>query len=193
MDPKYYGAAADYNKPSGFQFNSRILIIALGGLLIVVLLIVIVAVIAGINSAPGRDLATLVARESELQSLLDKNKTKINDGDLRKANADANLLLLSSSITLTDYMTSVYGLKTIPTDISAAEADTTATEDLKAAEQVGKFDSTITQIARTKLADTITQAKKVLGEVGNQELKAAIQNTITSLQSADDQLAKLQS
>lgn len=193
MEPKYYGAAADYNKPGGLQFSRKFLLIGLLILLVIVALMVGAAIISGINATPGRDLATLISKQSALQSLLDKNKTKIKDGDLRKANADTNLLLLSSTTTLTTYMTSIYGLKVVPSSIAAAEVDSTAADNLKAAEQVGKFDSTLTSIARTKLADSLAQANKVLSEVGNQNLKDAIQNTITALESADQQLAKLQS
>jgi hypothetical protein len=191
MEPKYYGAAAQYNKPGGMQFNRKFLVIGLGVILVITLLIVGVTVINGLNAGPGRDLAKLVARQSTLQTLLEKNKDIIRGGDLRKANADANLFLLSSTATLSGYMESLYGLKSIPTDISAAEADKSAIEDLKTAEHVGKFDSTFINIIRSKLSSVLDQTQKVLGEVGNQDLKTALEDTVTALESADSEFAKL--
>ncbi len=192
MEPKYYGAAAEYNKSGGLRFNRKFLMIGLGVVMLIVVLIVATAIINSINAGPTRDLATLVARQTALQTLLEKNKDLIKGGELRKANADTNLLLISSSVTLTSYMESVYGLKAIPTDIAAAEADKTITDDLKTAEHVGKFDSTLISIVRSKLASTLLQTKKVLGEVGDEDLKTALRNTVTAIESADKQLASLQ-
>jgi hypothetical protein len=191
MEPKYYGAAAEYNKPSGFQFNRKFLLIGLVAIVVITAMLVTGAVITSLNAGPGRDLATLIARQSALQSILEKNKDQIKNADLRKANADTNLFLASNTVALTPYLLSIYSLKTIPLDISSRESSATDASDLKQAAQVGKFDTTYIGFVRTKLASVLGLAQKVLDEVGNQNLKTDLQAAINAIQNADDQLAAL--
>ena len=191
MEPRYYGAAANYNKPGGSLLNPKYLMIGGLVLLVIIVLMVATAVINGINAGPGRSLATLVARETDLESLADKNKQHIKSGDLRKISADLGILLLGDTVTLTGYMSSVYNLADVPEDIAADVADPDTDEDLKTAEQTGKFDVVFAAMLNTRLAAILDQAQKVQAAVGNQELKDALQETITTVTSLQEQLASL--
>jgi hypothetical protein len=188
MEPVYYGAAAQYNKPSGFQFNPKILLIVGLVLLVGIGLMVASAVITGINAGPGRDLATLIAQETDMQTIVDKQRAVVQNGDLKKANAEFSVMLLSDSMTLTEQMTKVYGLSAIPKDIAAANTDTDATNTLKTAQSVGNFDTTYAALLRAKIAEMLVSAHRIHDVTGNATLKAQLQTTIKMLSGLDDQI-----
>ncbi len=193
MNPQYYGAAAEYNKPTGFQFNPKILLIV--GLVLVagIGLLVASAVLTGINAGPGRNLATLIAQENDIQTIADKNRGNIQNGDLQKANADFSITLLSNSMSLTTQMTKVYGLAAIPADVLKLNTDAAAVATLKNAQSIGNFDTTYTGMLRTKIANMLVTAHKSHDEATNSNLKTLLADTIKMLSGLDDQVAAVKS
>jgi hypothetical protein len=191
MEPKYYGAAAEYNKPGGFQFNRRLVFIIVGVLGLIIILWIGTALISAITSGPQRETAKLLARETKLQELVGKSKDRIRSGDLKKVNADANLLLLSDTVTLKGLLQKAYNLDRIPTEIEKAEVDSATDTELKDAERLGKFDRTYVEALRAKVAASLQLAQTVLSSTSNQSLKAALEQNISNLKTIDDQLAEL--
>ncbi len=193
MEPRYYGAAANYNKPGGTLFNPKLLMIGGLALVIIIVIFVAIAVISGINAGPSRDLATLVAQQTDLQTLTEKSKDRIKSGDLRKVNADASLLLLSDTITLTGYLNSLYSITAIPPEVLAAATDPDTEGDLKTAEQTDKFDIVYIAVINQKLNSIREQVQKVQTQVGNKDLKTTLDATLATITSLQGQLSELPS
>lgn len=188
MQPKYYGAAAQYNKPGGFQFNNRWLLIGGAIFLVIILIMVGASIFTAITSGPSREVATLVARENDLATILNKNRDRLHSGDLAKINAEAAILLLSDTKTLTDFMASKYGLATVPEDVTAAESDGDVESQLNDAEQIGRFDQTYVTLMSTKLGAAQAQAEKVLGAASSAEFRSALEQNIDNIKAITEQL-----
>lgn len=191
MQPKYYGAAANYNQSGGSPFNRKLLLIGVLALGLIVLAIAVTTVLSIITSAPRREMAQLVARENKLQDLIESNKERIKNGDLSRVNATANLLLLSDGADLTAQMQSAYGLAAVPADVAALESTKTLETELDEAERVGKFDRDFAAAVRDKLAASLQLAQKVAGSASSQKLKTVLAQNVRTLKTIDDQLAAL--
>lgn len=190
MQPKYYGAAAEYNKPK-FALKGRLFkVVGLVFLLLIVLMSAI-AIVGLINSGPSNNLASLIVRQQQLQKFIAANQKSIHSSELAKLSAEASLFLTSDSTTLKGQLMSRYGVANISQEITKRETDTTSANKLKAAIQVNKFDSTYADILRDKLAATIELARIVERESGS-NLKAAAQQSIKNLQAVDTQLSAVQ-
>ena len=191
MEPKYYGASAQYNRPSSSELIKRIAI--LGGVVvgIITLVFIATAVFSAINAGPSRELASLVAKQTVLQKIADENKDLLKGSEERKTNADAGILLLSGQKTLADLLSNVYGLAKIPPEISVAAADPTIKETLDTARTEGNFDGTFVRIFRDKLGEIISQTEAVLARTGNADIKTALQDNLDNLTSLDEELRAL--
>ncbi|MGH7196992.1 MAG: hypothetical protein ACREGJ_04510 [Candidatus Saccharimonadales bacterium] len=191
MQPQYYGAAAKYNKPRGFQFNGRtVMMIALGfvGLILITIGFVLVG---SLTSGPKNNLAALVVREEQLQTFIKNAQGKIKSGDLAKINSDAHLLIATDSLALRAQLGTVYGQKKISDDIVKREADSASAKKLADAELINAFDTTYSRILRDKLASAFQLANKVRLESKNSNLKKVLAQAITNLETIDKQVADL--
>lgn len=192
MQPKYYGAAANYNKPSGGMTGLSGILKIFGIFVgVVILLAIAYSIVTGISKGPQDNLARLVAREKALQTLLEKQKTNIRSGDLRTVNASAHILTVGDAATANRLLASVYGAKEVPKEITAAETDATLETTLKNAVLVGTFDKTYVDVLREKIAASYSLAQTVSNAANNKELKTATQHMMNNLSTIDTQLEQL--
>lgn len=192
MQPKYYGAAAQYNQPTGGSGGIsgifKIFGIFIGAIIIIA---VALSIISSISRGPQNDYARLVARLNNMQSLLDKQKANIRSSDLRTVNATALILVTGDAAALGAQLTAAYGLEGVPEDIIAAETDTTSETDLKNAQLTGAFDREYVAILRDKIAAAYQLANSLKTAGGSEATLAALTQTLTSLEAIDSQLTKL--
>lgn len=193
MQPKYYGAAATYNKPVGGGSGIGKILKVFGLFVgVIILIAVIFSIVSAIGKGPQDNFAKLVARESNLQQLLDQQRGNIKNSDFRTITSTASLLLVGDSSSLNRQLSILYGLDGVPDDIASGEVDSTSGKTLKNAVLTGTFDSTYLGILRDKIAANYQSANTVLGAVNNDAAKAAIQKAMDNLTNIDDQLSKLQ-
>lgn len=187
---KYYGAAAEYNKPSGFSFNNRVVFIIL---LVVVALIFVSVGLALFNAArqaPGIELATLVLREQKLQQFIAGEQKNIKSGKLSQINSNANLLLTSDTVALNKQLRATYGAVELPEETVRGEVDRTSEKLLKDAQLIDKYDDRYASILREKIAASQQLAKKIL-ENASGALKNALTQNAENLRTIDTQLDAL--
>jgi hypothetical protein len=199
MPPKYYGAAAQYNKPApglmpgaGGMGGKKILMIV--GLILFVILVLVggLTLISGLTKGPQDDFVALTARTSNLTALLEKQKPNIKNGDLKKINAEATTLILSDSMELTNQATTLFGVAEIPEAIAAAQSFATVEEELEAAKVSGTFDRTYVTQVTDLINGTFDLAQKMHGAVSTKEAQDVLDKAMTNLITINDQLSKVQ-
>lgn len=184
MNPQFYGAAADYNKPKqGKLLNKKVLLIAGAALLGLVIISVIFAILGSIGAGPRSDIARLIVREQQLQDIITKNQALVGNTDLAKVSSEANLFLTSDITALTD----IFGDK-IPEDITASETDASIATKLKAATQSGKFDEVYLQTITSQVNSSLTLAQKIKLQTSGQQTRAAAAQAGTNLGAIADRL-----
>ncbi len=197
MPPKYYGAAAQYNnKPSlkggGGLDGKKIGLIA--GLIAVVLAVVVggLTLNNSFTKGPSDEFVTLAARTAGLQSLLDKQRAVIKNGDLKKTNAEAVALLATNTTDISAQAATLFGVAEIPEATVAAEGMGDAQEELDKAKTSGTYDRVYVTVITEKIALTYDLAVKMRDSVSGQEAVAAVEQLITNLTVIDDQLRNIQ-
>lgn len=187
MNPQYYGAAAEYNKPKGHKLLSgKILIIGAGVLIFFVLFLVLFTILGAIAGGPRNDLARLSARADDLKSFIDKNQQTIHSPALQKISAETSLFIGTNQQALSK----AYG-GPIPDNIAASEADTTSAGELTDATQAGKFDETYLSILKEKIAGILQLSQKIQ-ESGGSQTKAAGAATTSSMTTVNEELESIQ-
>lgn len=185
MQPQYYGAAAEYNKPKNFRFDKRIVILL--GLVLIVALIIFIAslVIGSLTNGPRDNLARLIAREQQIVRFIDTNEANLKDSELKRIGSDTILYLGTDTAALRKLLSGG-----ISEEISKQEADSTSAAKLKAAIQANKHDQTYLEILRDKIAAALELAKTVQAE-NNGKIKTATDQTVKNLQTQLQQLDAL--
>ncbi len=187
MDPQYYGAAAEYNKPKGSKFlNPKVFMIAGGVLVGLLLLMVGFAVLGSLASGPRNDTAKLAVRAQGIYDFIDLDQKNIKDSDLSKIAEETKLFISTNSFALTD----AYAGE-IPDSIAASEADTTSTAKLESATKAGKHDEVFLEILTAKVASAMELAQKVKSQTSGAQTRTAADQTISNLQVISDQLDAL--
>jgi hypothetical protein len=192
MQPKYYGAAANYNKPVGGKSG-------LGGILkifgifvgAVIVLAVGFSIVNSLSKGPQENFERLIARESDLLKLMDKQKDNIRNSDLRTINATGTLLTAGDVGALNKRLTASFGAEGVSESIAAAETDTTSEATLGNAVITGTFDKTYVGILRDKIASASGLARTLVSSVSGDATKQAVQKTLDNLEAIDTQLSKL--
>jgi len=184
---KYYGAAAQYNRPGGSSLGR---LLKLAGLVVGIILLLFGGFLAYnfITSSGKNTAAQLVARQKQLLSFATINQETINNDMLKTINSNAVSLLSSDSYALQQGLKSV-GLAMVPEAITKSEADATSAKTLASAKVQDTFDQVYLELLREKIAATESLARTVQG---NGSLKAATQTLLTNLSAIDNQLSKLQ-
>jgi len=190
MQPKYYGAAADYNRPKGTGLGQ---ILKIFGMVVgaIVLITIGYFVVSALTSGGKTSVATLVAREKQLVLFLTQNQSAIQDDRLQTITSSATSLINSDQYTLTQGMKATYGLTAVPEEIAKTETDTTSKKTLDTAKIQSRFDQVYVGLLRDKIASTQQLARTVQGQSSG-NLKTAAETTIKNLTTIDEQLAKLQ-
>jgi hypothetical protein len=195
MPPKYYGAAAQYNKPAaggGLGGIGKIAMIV--GFIAFVILILIggFMLVGSLTKGPQDEFVSLAARTANLQTLFDKQRANLTNGDLKKINAEAATLLQSSAIDLKNQAGTLYGVQEIPEAVNAAEAMGDAQDALDKAKVSGTFDRTYVTQLTDKVNGTFDLAKKLKGEVDDKATKTMLDRMMAALTAINDQLSKVQ-
>lgn len=187
MDPQYYGAAAEYNKPKRSKlFSGKFLFIIVGALVVLLLMLVLFTILGAIASGPRNDLARLTARTNQLQNIIDKNQNDIHSPTLKKLSAEAKLFVSTNYLALKNAYSG-----DIPDTIAADEADATVSSKLTEATKAGKYDETYLGILKEKVAATLELAEKIQVS-GGQVTKTAAAQTLSSLTAVNDQLKAIE-
>ena len=187
---KFYGAAAQYNKPPGFGVGGNLLKIA--GIVVAALVLLTAGYIGfnALTSGGRNDASRLVARERVLLSFLSTNQSMITSDDLKTVNSNAISLQTSDVYALQQGLKSNFSVTTIPDDITKSEADTTSAKTLATAKTQGRFDQAYVQLLRDKIA-TLQSLENGIFTSSNGSLKTAVQTNLDNLKIIDEQLAKL--
>jgi len=189
---KFYGAAADYNKPPGLAGINRGNIFKILGLSAGALILIIVGYVAftALTSAGRNDAARLVARERVVLNFMTSNQAALSSDDLKTITSNAISLQLSDIYSLQQGLKTSFSLTTIPDDITKSEADTTSAKALVTAKTQGQFDQKYIQLLRDKIA----AAQNLTTSVQNGSsgaMKTATQTNLNHLKIIDEQLTKL--
>lgn len=189
MQPKYYGAAAEYNK-GGPSLNSRVLRLTLLVLGIIVLITVAYFIVSLISNGPRDNAARLLARNRQLLVFMANNQKSLNSEDTKTVTTNAISFAYSDNYAISQGLATNYNLTTVPDVISKSEVDTTSAALLTTATINSRFDAEFVQLLRDKIAADLQLAHQVQGSVGG-TLKAAVGTAIGHLNTTDEQLARL--
>lgn len=190
MQPKYYGAAARYNKSgSTTPLTRRLLVI--GGLVVGVIIfaIVVFSVLGAISKGPQDAFTHFAARESNLATLMDQQSPHIQSGDLSAINVTGKLLFNGDNSAAQRLLTSAFGLQAIPADVTASETDSTVTTSLQNASLNGTFDHTYVSILQQEIASTYNGAQALASSGG--AIGALAKKAMANLTTINDQLTAL--
>jgi hypothetical protein len=197
MPPKYYGAAAQYNKPPSLKGRGGMDVKKIGlivGLILVIITILVVglSLVSSVTKGPQEEFVALAARSSNFATLLDKQKSNIKNGDLKKINAEATTLMLSDSVELSGLATRLFGVAEIPATASAAQGFAAAQESLDKAKISGIFDRTYVTEITSALDGLYGQAKKVRDALTTKSSQGTVDRMMTDIIFVNDQLTKVQ-
>lgn len=191
MQPKYYGAAANYNKGPSAPLSKRLIMLAVLFFGTIILLAIAFSIVSAIGKGPQEDFARVFARVDQIEKLMDKQKQSISDGDLSSINASATLLFIGDVSSMASVMKTSYGMDAVPDNIIAEIADTTTEAKLKTATNAGNFDSTYIKAIREKLATAYNAAQKASGEAPTDKSKEVLKKAMSDMSSVDAQLVDL--
>ncbi len=186
---KFYGAAADYNKPKGVNAGGIFKIVGLVFGIIILITAGYFGFVA-LTSAGKNSAAQLVAREKQLLSFIAANQPGLDNDSLKTVSSNAISLFTSDGVGLQQVLKS-FGLTAVPEAIAKTEGDTTSAKTLAAAKVQNRFDQVYAQLLRDKIAAEQSLARTVLDSASG-SAKALVQTHIDNLTVIDGQLQKLQ-
>lgn len=188
MNPQYYGAAAEYNKPKGVKsfLSGKVVIIVGIAVVVIIVLIAVITLIGGVASGPRNELARLSARVQRLHDLLEDNVSNTKDPDLKKVSAEAKLYLSTNLLALNE----AYGGK-LPENIVNDEADSAALNRLGVATQAGRHDAELLAIIKEKSASILELSEKIQMEATGPKTRSAATQTTEYIDAINRQLANV--
>lgn len=184
MEPRYYGAAAHYNKPQQlFGFDKRL--VSIIGVIIAVLIAVVLffTILNAISQGPRNEIARLIAREQQLSRALTTNLKNVRNDELQKVGNEAVLYLGTDIAALSE----IYN-DDLPKEITESESNPDEATALQQAALVGRFDQALVDILRTRAAASLEQAQKVNSSATGQLTKTATANAIANLRIIQERL-----
>ena len=189
MQPKFYGAAAQYNRSNRGGLGQILKIV---GLVVGVIILISIAFIVYnlLTSGSKNSAAQMVARQRQLLTFMTNNQASITNPDLKTINSNATSLESSDNYAITQGLRT-FGLTAVTEAITKLEADSTSSKTLAAAVVQSRFDAVYLQLLREKIAATQQLANTVLPNA-NGSMKTAIQTMIANRTTIDEKLAKLQ-
>lgn len=172
-----------YTSQGGPQ-KTRLLTVVVGSVAGLAVLIVLLIVFNNLTSGPKNNFISLTAQQDSLYQLISSRQDKIQNSDLRKINADAQILLLGTSVTLHGLLNREFGASSLPDNAIALAIDSTVDSKLKDAALVGHYDITYRNILLGKFAIQITalQTSKNEASAYSQQKLAPMLDTMQALQ-----------
>jgi len=181
QNARYYGAAADYNKPASSMLP-RILILVGGVVAVIIFIFIAFQFISSLTSGPKKELEQLAARQQALAGFTAEYQANISDSKLAKANSEAIVLSTSDSASIVGQT----GTE-VSEDALALELDTTSAALLSTARQNGRFNDEYRKILQSKIAASLQLAQS-LQQKTSDELNIALQQVVANLKSIDNEL-----
>lgn len=190
MQPKYYGAAAQYNKPSGLGLGN---FFKIGGIVLGAIILVTIGyfVIMSFANAGQETAATLVAREKQLVTFITTNQKDITDDNLSTVNSNLLSLATSDAYALQQGLKSSYGLTAVPEAITKQESDTTSAAKLTTAKAQAQFNKVYLELLKSKIA-SIKEAAQEVTTTSSGSMKTAAETTINHLTTIQQKLTQFQ-
>jgi hypothetical protein len=184
MYPDYPSPVA--NRSTG---PSRKLIFGVAGG-VLALIIGIGLIIASSSGGSGQTMTRVVARQNALLGLAGSAHNKIVGAELRRINSDAILFMTSDGTALTVVM-QAQGVKTVPKEVAALEADSTTAARLAQADSAGRFDETYITTLDQKIDAHQALLNEAHGKIKDEEARSTLKSTYEHLEDVQRQLQKL--
>lgn len=184
MYPNQYQPSAP--RPTGV--NRKLMFLIIGGVLALIIGVGLIVMSSGDKS--GTVMARVVARHNALLLLVNESQKMIISGDLMKINTDASLFLTSDAAILTASLQQ-FGIKAVPKEVAAAEADAMTIERLAQADSAGRFDEAYKTALSQKIDEHQALLTEAQGRVAKPAAKAAIKSTYEHLENVQQQLKAL--
>ncbi|HET9411386.1 MAG TPA: hypothetical protein VFO38_00870 [Candidatus Saccharimonadales bacterium] len=194
MQPKYYGAAANYNsRSSGPQSNLQKVVIIIGGFFgLIIVLAIVSSILGSIARGPSEEYAKLTARQAGLVKLVESQRTQIRNSDLRTINSTA-YLLFSGDVGTLNRLLPLFGMNEgVPEAISSQETDTTSEAKLKNAALIGTYDKVYSTVLSERMASVAALAQTVGAASSEPKVKTAIETMQANIAEIQKQLSQLQ-
>lgn len=184
MQPQYYQSPG----ARGNGVNKKLVFGIIGG--VAALIIGVSLIIASSSGGSGQTLSRVVARHNALITTMTEADKKIVSGELRRINSDAVLFLTTDAADLTATMQQ-NGLKAVPKEIAAAEADSKSTIRLTAADAAGRFDDVYVAIISQKITAHQALLTEAQGAISSTKARSTLKTTYEHLEHVQQQLEKL--
>lgn len=184
---RYYGAAANYNKP-----HFKIGLIGIISLVLGVLILLVIGffVVNLATSGPRTEAMKLIAREKNFLKFLTDNQKSITNEDLSVVNSSAVSLQTSDFYSLQKGIKNNYNVDEIPDEVFTAEADTTSKDKLATAKTKIEFDQVYVQIVHDKIA-SIQQLADTVNQNAGGSFKTAIDTNLANLKVVDQKMTQI--
>ncbi len=189
MQPKFYGAAAQYNKPSDSKLGA---VLKIAGLVLLILVLITAGyyLVTALTSTNKNQAARLVAREKQLVSYISTYSKSITDDSLSTVSSNAYALATNDYYALQQGLKSSYSLSAVPDSITAEEADSTSESKLATAQSQNKFNEVYASLLKSKVTSAKTLALEVASNSSG-KMKTAANTTAEHLTEISDQLTAL--
>lgn len=189
MNPQYTDTLPPApTKIKSQRFPAKLIVLAIG--LIIVLAIGGGLMVLSKSNNPITQMQRLSVRLDTLQALLKEGTKNVRNPDLKKVQTDASILVAGDAASIGQAI-EVAGVKKIPKDITALEADATTFATLADAKFNGHFDDAYIKALSLKLESTMALMREVQAKTGNAQLKAALSLAYGHHSGILDQLSKL--
>jgi hypothetical protein len=168
----------------GTSQKKRLLTVVVGGIAGLIAVVVVLMIFNGLTSGPKNNFMALTSQQDGLYQLINIRQAKIQNSDLKKINADAQILILGTTVTLHSLLNREYGVSALPDNVIAAAGDSTIDAKLKDASLIGRYDITYRSILLGKFATQIAALQTSRSEASafSQQKLATILDTMRSLQ-----------
>lgn len=163
-------------------------LLLIGGLIVAIIATVLLVVSLS-NSEPTQQMQRLSARLTALKTIVELGDKGLQNGDLRKINSDASILVANEQATLDEYFAAL-GVAKPDKNITALEADTATVESLNDAKLNGRLDSAYPTALSQKLDSTIALMREIRSKTKRAALIDQLEKSETVLASVLDQLAQ---
>ena len=182
LNTNQYDFIINPQKPKNSLFNKKqqlLLFIAGGALLIVVFVLLLSSVLGG-GSDIKTSYATLQKQQAEIIRITTQGESKLRDFEASKFNVITKLTIQSDQQTYTAYLKkkkiTISKKETTPT-IEDKNLSKKIDAQLSAAESSGKYDATITEIMKQKLADYQKTLREMYAQTKNTQTRQLLDQT----------------
>lgn len=190
MDPsiqQYVGSSPQQSRPPNQGPNKKLLFVIVGG--VIALLIAVVLLVATSGGSPTQEMQRLSARLETLTKVVEEGQQNITGGELRRANSDLYLVLLTTRNDVGGAIAASGGKA--EKEITALEADSDTFTDLEEASANGRFDAVYAEVIDTKIDATRALMQEVHTKSKDTQLKAVLTTAYNDLGEMQQRLSEM--